>query len=201
MFRVGLTGGIASGKSTISQLFEELGITVIDTDFISHELMKPGQKAYQKTVQHFGSEILDSDLNLKRGLLRKKVFDQPDQKEWLENMIHPLIQERSELEIQAAQSEYALLVVPLMFESGFDQLVDYIVAIDCPASVQKKRLMERDGIDETLAEKMISAQFSNDHRISLSNQLLQNKDDGDRVKDVKHLHEKLKQLAANQVNP
>lgn len=197
MFRVGLTGGIASGKTTISHFFEKLGIIVIDTDVISHELMQPGQPAYQKTVQHFGHEILNDDQTINRPLLRQKVFNQPRQKEWLEKMIHPMIQERSEKALRAAESEYVILIVPLMFESGFDQLVDHVVAIDCPAITQKTRLMKRDGINEELAEKMISAQMSNEQRISMSDSVILNKNNQDREKDVKRLHAKLIQLASH----
>lgn len=196
MFKVGLTGGIASGKSTISQHFKNLGIAVYDTDDISHNLMQPGQPAYLKSVQHFGRDILNEDLSLKRALLRQKIFNQPEQKLWLEQMIHPMIRQRSIEAMQEKQpSDYVVLVVPLMFETGFDQLVDYVVAINCPADVQKSRLIHRDGINEELAQQMISSQMSNDQRLKLSDTSISNHDDEDRSKDVQSLHNRLIRLA------
>lgn len=180
----------------IAQHFKNLGVAVYDTDEISHDLMQPGQTAYLKCVEHFGKEILNDDLTINRTFLRRKVFNQPEQKLWLEKMIHPMIRERSEFALQQQQpSEYALLVVPLMFESGFDQLVDYVIAIDCPASVQKSRLMQRDGISEKLADQMISSQMTNDQRLLLSDNSIKNRDNEDRSLAVQTLHNQLKQLA------
>ncbi|MDJ0881269.1 MAG: dephospho-CoA kinase [Gammaproteobacteria bacterium] len=195
MFRVGLTGGIASGKSTVSQYFKELGIKVIDTDEISRHLMEPGQYAYQQTVKHFGDYILKPDKSLNRERLREQVFNHPAEKKWLEEMIHPLIKQEAEKALGTVQSDYALLVVPLMYESGFDQLVDHVIAIDCPASVQKKRLMERDHISEPLAEKMIHSQMRNDRRHALANTVLYNGENKDLKVKIRLLHHHLKRLA------
>lgn len=196
MLKVGLTGGIASGKSIISQQFKNLGVAVYDTDEISHALMQPDQPAYLKTVEHFGNDILNGDLSINRSLLRQIVFNQPGQRLWLEQMIHPMIRERSKDALQQKQpSKYVLLVVPLMFETGFEKLVDYVVAIDCPASVQVSRLIERDGIDRKLADQMMKAQISNEQRLKLSDTSIINKDNQDRTGDVLSLHLQLKQLA------
>ncbi len=196
MFRVGLTGGIASGKSTISQLFSDLGIDIIDTDVISHQLMEPGQPAYQQTVKHFGARILNNNKTINRSTLRKIVFNQPAEKKWLENMIHPLIKQQSESALQSATSDYALLVVPLMYESGFNELVDYVISIDCPTTVQKKRLIERDGINEQLAEKMIHSQMRNDHRHARADSSLDNRENKDISSKVLQMHKKLKRMAS-----
>lgn len=175
MFKVGLTGGIASGKTTISLIFKNLGVPVYDTDKISHQLMQLDAPAYVKAVEHFGKEILNTDLTINRPLLRQKVFQQPEQKIWLEKMIHPMIMERSrEVLQQQHSSRYVLLVVPLMFETKFDQLVDYVIAIDCPVSVQITRLMQRDGIDRPLALQMISSQITNEKRLELSDASIKN---------------------------
>ncbi len=195
MFRVGLTGGIASGKSTLSQYFKQLGVDVIDTDKISHDLMEPGQPAYVETVKHFGDAILQPDKSLNRKLLRKKVFNNPAEKNWLEQMLHPLIKQEAERAMDQAQSDYALLVVPLMFESGFNELVDHVIAIDCPASVQKKRLMERDQINETLAEKMIHSQMRNDQRHALADGVIYNSENKDLKVKIRLLHHHLCRLA------
>jgi len=140
MLRVGLTGGIASGKTTISHLFAKLGVMVIDTDVISHDLMQPGQSAYNQSVEHFGSEILNPDETINRPLLRKIVFKQPTQKQWLEKMIHPLIQQATLSAIDNCTGQYVIIVIPLLFESDFKQLVENVIAIDCPASYKRPDL-------------------------------------------------------------
>lgn len=196
MLKVGLTGGIASGKSTISQHFKNLGVAVYDTDKISHDLMQPGQSAYLKTVKKFGDKILNEDLTINRSRLRELVFNHPELKLWLEQMIHPMIREHSKVALQQKQSVgYTVLVVPLMFETGFDKLVDFVIAIDCPTSIQKSRLMSRDGINEELADQMINSQISNEHRLKSSDISISNKDNQDRLEDVRLLHIQLKKMA------
>jgi len=195
MFHVGLTGGIASGKSTISKLFSELGIDIIDTDEISHKLMEPDQAAYHQTLKHFGAKVLNKNKTINRSALRKIVFNQPVEKKWLENMIHPLIKQQAEKALLAATSDYAVLVVPLMYESGFHTMVDHVVAIDCPTTVQKKRLMERDGITEQLAEKMIHSQMRNDRRHARADSSLDNRSDRNLHGKIKQLHNKLKRMS------
>lgn len=201
MFRVGLTGGVASGKSTISQLFENLGITVIDTDKISHRLMQPGQPGYQEVLAHFGAGILNDDQSINRPQLRKIIFSDSRERSWLEQLLHPLIRQNAEKAIQQAKNtDYVLLVVPLLFETGFEQLLDHIIAIDCPAAVQKYRLMKRDGIEASLAEQMLSAQFNNEQRLAKADSVLHNTDDSDRSDEVLQLHKRLLQLAQTSDN-
>lgn len=198
MFRVGLTGGIASGKSTISQLFSNLGVTIIDTDLISHQLMQPGQPAFLQTVKHFGKSILKSNGNLNRKKLREIIFNQPQQKSWLEKMIHPLIRQKTQDAMQQASTQkYVLVVVPLMFETGFDKLLDHIIAINCPVDIQLKRLTQRDNINLSLAQQIIAAQMDNQTRINRADSQLTNADDSSRQQDVLQLHLKLLNLSAS----
>jgi len=196
MFRVGLTGGIASGKTTISELFSRLGVPVIDTDIISHQLMQPGQPAYLKTANHFGQNILNSDASLNRKLLRKLIFQDSAEKLWLESMIHPLIRLHTEQAVQRLpDSNYCLIVVPLLFETGFEQLVQHVIAIDCPLETQKKRLLQRDNIDETLANRMIQSQMRNEDRIVRADNVISNPDKSNPAPQVSTLHDKLLKLA------
>lgn len=202
MYKVGLTGGIASGKSTISQLFSDLGIPVIDTDIISRQLMQVDQAAYLQTVQHFGNEIVNKDGSLNRPLLRKIIFRQPQQKSWLEKMLHPLIRQETEKAIcQLTTDKYVLVVVPLMFETEFNKILDHVIAIECPEATQKKRLTQRDSIDGELAQNMISSQMDNQSRLARADSILHNSDDKSRKKDVLKIHHKLLELAekSNQI--
>ncbi|MCP4285081.1 MAG: dephospho-CoA kinase, partial [Gammaproteobacteria bacterium] len=175
MFSVGLTGGIASGKTTISNLFAGLGVPVIDTDIISRQLLEPGELAFDQVCSHFGPEIQAADGSIDRVRLRKIVFNSPDEKSWLETMLHPLIYQRCHNAIIAnAAADYVLVVVPLLFETNFQSLVDRILVVDCPAEQQIKRLVKRDRIDESLALKMLSQQLENDERISRAHDILDN---------------------------
>jgi len=195
MFRVGLTGGIASGKSTISQLFYKLGIPVIDTDIISHQLMQIGQAAYEQTVLHFGQNILSQDGNINRTKLRQIIFSQPQQKSWLEKMIHPQIQKMTENQIaELSEGDYVLIVVPLMFETGFNKFVNHVIAIDCPIETQLERLTQRDKIDSKLAREMISSQLDNPSRLTLADSIIINQDSNNREQDVLKLHKKILNL-------
>ncbi|MCP4074682.1 MAG: dephospho-CoA kinase [Gammaproteobacteria bacterium] len=199
MFRVGLTGGIASGKSTISQLFYKLGIPVIDTDIISHQLMQIGQAAYEQTVLHFGQKILSRDGNINRAKLRQIIFSQPQQKLWLEKMIHPQILTTTENRIASLSAgDYVLVVVPLMFETGFNKLVNHVIAIDCPIETQQKRLIQRDKIDSKLAREMISSQLDNQSRLELADSIIVNQDNNNREMDVLKLHKKILNLQQEQ---
>ncbi len=196
MLRVGLTGGIASGKTTISKLFADLGVPIIDTDIISHQLMQPGEAAYLKTVEHFGSDILKSGGSLNRPLLRERVFQQPVEKQWLEQMLHPLIRRQTIDSVNALHdAEYCLIVVPLLFETGFDQLVDKTIAIDCPPDSQKARLLQRDAITAALADQMLQSQMSNDERIARADFVLHNPDKQNPQPQVTALHQELSRRA------
>ena len=176
MFSVGLTGGIASGKTTISDLFAKIGVPVVDTDTISRQLLEPGELAFEQVCEHFGDDILDQDGKIDRRRLREIVFSQADEKTWLETMLHPLIFQRSHDAILAnAKSEYVLVVVPLLFETNYQSLVDRILVVDCPAEQQIERLMKRDRIDEALARKMLAQQLSNTERVARAHDIIDNR--------------------------
>ena len=199
MFSVGLTGGIASGKTTISNLFAELGVAVIDTDIISRKLLKPGELAYDQVCAHFGSIILNPSNDIDRAELRKIIFNNADEKKWLETMLHPLIYQRALDAIRKfSKPSYVLVVIPLLFETNFQSLVDRILVVDCPQELQIERLVKRDKIDETLARKMLSQQLANSDRLSRAHDIIENlNDETDLGSQVARLHQAYIQQAAN----
>ncbi|MCP4767011.1 MAG: dephospho-CoA kinase [Gammaproteobacteria bacterium] len=199
MFSIGLTGGIASGKTTVSNLFEALGVAVVDTDVISRKLLEPDELAFRQVVGHFGKDILLSNGAIDRARLREIVFSNGQQKSWLETMLHPLIYQRSHDAMRAhSTAAYVLLVVPLLFESGFQSLVDRVLVIDCPAEQQVRRLIKRDGIDESLAQKMLAQQLGNPERIARAQDIIENRDDSDDLaSQVAALHQSYLRLSAN----
>ncbi len=199
MLSVGLTGGIASGKTTISNLFEKRGITVIDTDVISRSLLEPGELAYRQVRDHFGDGIVRDDGGIDRAALREIVFTIADQKTWLETMLHPLIHQRChEAIVASASADYALVVVPLLFETNFQALVDRILAVDCPAEQQIERLLKRDRIDEALALKMLAQQLDNSTRLAHAHDIIVNRGDGtDLEVQVEALHMQYLELSKN----
>jgi dephospho-CoA kinase len=176
MFSVGLTGGIASGKTTVSNLFAKLGVPVVDTDIISRRLLEPGELAFDQVCAHFGNRILKADGGIDRSRLREIVFNNRDEKSWLETMLHPLIFQRShEAMLATAPANYVMVVVPLLFETNFQALVDRILVVDCPPEQQIERLVKRDHIDESLARKMLSQQLGNDQRVARAHDVIDNR--------------------------
>ena len=197
MFSVRLTGGIAAGKTTLSNLFADLGVPIVDTDIISRELLEPGEPGFEQVCEHFGNSILGPDQRIDRARLREIVFNSPDEKSWLEDTLHPLIYRRSqEAILEHADAHYVLVVVPLLFETDFQQLVDRVLVIDCPPEIQLKRLMQRDNIDEELARKMIAQQMSNAERLARAHDIIDNGDTTVNLEArVRALHELYLELA------
>lgn len=171
---VGLAGGIGSGKSTISQYFNQLGIISIDADDVAREVVEPGSHALNEIVKRYGSKILLEDKRLDRKQLRHIIFEQAEEKAWLESVTHPQIKKRIEELIDAADSKYVLLVHPLLFETGQDKSCDFIIAISVSREVQVQRVCARDDCSEALANKIIDSQISDIQRTELANISLKN---------------------------
>ena len=171
---IGLTGGIGSGKTTIAGFFADLGIDVIDADVVSRTILNSDRNVLSILESRWGSEIMLSDGSLNRRLLREKIFNSAEEKSFLEGILHPLI--RTEVKRQAldAASPYALVVVPLMFETHFDELVDYVVCVDLEVEKQVERTCTRDRISPELARKIIASQMDRQRRISLSDYVIYN---------------------------
>lgn len=171
MLRIGLTGGIASGKSTVAAMFAELGACIVDTDAIAREVVEPGTPAFAAIVEAFGPEVVDNGA-LDRRRLRRIVFDDAARRRRLEAILHPSIRRTALRRAGECRGPYVILVVPLLFESGFDRLVDRALVVDCPAAVQIARLTARDEIGQGEAEAIIAAQLGRDERRARADDLI-----------------------------
>ena len=205
---VGLTGGIGSGKSTVAHLFGELGVHWVDADDVAREVVEPGTPALARIAEHFGEGILTSEGALDRGRLRGIVFEEPEERAWLESLLHPVIREELVRQLHAPLSDtsdcpspargegagyplpYVLLVSPLLLETDQHQLVDRIVVIDVPNEVQIERTMARDTNSREQVERIIAAQMSREQRVERADSILDNNRPMDEVeRQVRELHE------------
>lgn len=178
MINVGLTGGIATGKSLVSKFFKELGAYIIDYDQVSREIVEPDQNAWKRIVEYFGDDILKSDRSIDREKLGKIVFDDPEKRKELEAITHPEIfieVRRRVSDIKKADSD-ALIIqdIPLLFEAKLEKTVDKIIVVRTSAAIQKKRLMDRDGFSESDAEKRLKAQMPLDEKVKLADFVISN---------------------------
>ena len=158
MLRIGLTGGIGSGKTAASDHFSRLGAEVIDTDILSRELVEPGQPALLEIVTDFGKQVLDADGHLDRSQLRETVFRDPKARRRLEAILHPRIRAAMLSRAEQSQAPYVVFVIPLLLETGQQALVDRILLIDVPEAIQRARVAQRDGLDDTQVDRIMAAQ-------------------------------------------
>lgn len=172
--RIGLTGGVASGKSTVARLFAALGIEVIDADQIAHELTAPGSPLLDAVAGRFGTGLINSEGQLDRRRLRKIVFESDRARKELEGLLHPAIFAELEARARKADGPYVLLVIPLLAETGANALLDRILVVDCDESEQLARLMSRDTVSEALARQILRAQASREARLQLADDVLLN---------------------------
>ena len=192
---VGLAGGIGSGKSTISKIFNNLGIISIDADDVAREVVEPGSYCLNAIEKRYGNSILLPDNTLDRRKLRHIIFDNQIEKKWLESIPPPAIKNRIEELIEAADSKYVLLVHPILFETNQDKACDFIIAISVPRENQVKRVCERDNCSEELANKMIDSQISDMRRTTLANTIIENTGN---ISDLNAKVEKLNQYIIKQ---
>ena len=171
---IGLTGGIASGKSAVANRLAELGAEIIDTDLISREVVEPGTPALAQIVEHFGSEVIAENGTLNRAVLREKVFADPEERKWLEGLLHPLIRKTARDRATASTAELAVLVVPLLFESGQYKQTDLNLVVDVPVEVQRERVLARDGVDVEQVEQILKAQMSREARLEKADRVIDN---------------------------
>lgn len=182
---VGLTGGIGSGKTAATDYFQQLGITVVDADLASRIVVEPGKPALAEIAQHFGSELLDQDGALKRTELRKIVFDRPEERKWLESLLHPLIAQEIQQQLNASKSAYTILVSPILFESGQNLYCQRTLLIDAPEKLQITRTSVRDNTDAEGVKAIMNVQMNREDRLSKADDVILN--DG----SLENLHEKI----------
>lgn len=176
-FTVILTGGIASGKTTVSDAFAELGAAVVDTDIIAREVAAPGTAGFEAVVEAFGQDIVAGG-EIDRARLRERIFSDPAQRRNLEAILHPLIEAEARRRLRApGDAPYIILVVPLLSESKLDREADRILVVDVDESVQLSRLTRRDGIDDELARRMIASQTSRADRLAMADDVIDNNGD------------------------
>ena len=198
VFRVGLTGGIATGKSTVAAMFADLGVPVIDSDHIAREIVQPGQPALADIVATFGPEVLDTRGQLDRRRLRALVFADDALRAQLETILHPRVRAAMLQATESIGGPYQLLVVPLLVEVGFQEQVDRVLVVDCPVEVQLQRLTARDGETADSAELMIRAQADRQDRLGEADDTITNTDDlATTRQQVEALHNTYSQLAAS----
>ena len=171
---VGLTGGIASGKSAVADRLAQLGAEIIDTDQISREVVAPGQPALIAIADHFGGDVISADGSLNRAVVRERVFAAPQERKWLENLLHPLIRKTATERAQISEAKMAVLVVPLLFESGQYTQTDLNIVVDVPVEIQRQRVLSRDGVDPQQVDQILQAQMSREQRLEKADRVIEN---------------------------
>lgn len=197
-WRVGLTGGIASGKSTVAALFAELGVPVIDLDDVAREVVAPGTPLLERVLARFGSGVRAADGSLNRRALREVVFRDSAARRELESMLHPAILARTEERLASAGGSYQIIVVPLLAETGGAARYDRVLVVDCDEALQRARLAQRDGASPELVEAALRAQASRAARLRVAADVIHNDGSTQALRpQVQRLHEQYQHLAHN----
>lgn len=194
---VALTGGVASGKTAVSDHFAELGVPVVDTDVLAREVVAPGSPGLDEVGAAFGPEMITAAGQLDRAALRKRIFDEPGARIRLERLLHPRIAGAARRRIERLDTAYAILVVPLLVESGLFEDADRVLVVDVPEDVQVRRLMRRDGTSRQEAEAMLEAQATRDQRLARADDVIENTGTRDELRRrVAELDRKYREIAA-----
>ena len=172
--RIGLTGGIASGKSAVADLFAKHGVNVVDTDIIAREVVEPGEPGLAEIELEFGAAVIAADGNLDRAALRALVFSDDQARQRLETILHPRIQAETLRQADAAAGDYIVIVVPLLVDSVLRQEVDRILVVDCDEATQLERLLARDAGSEEQAKRILAAQSSRSERLAIADDVIVN---------------------------
>ncbi len=201
--RIGLTGGIGSGKSTACKIFEDLGVPVIDADKIAHELVTPHKPTLKKIIDTLGTDFLNKDGELDRKKLRAAIFDDVKTKKTLEAILHPIILEDIEHKITSIQAPYCIICIPLLIEANAMSTVDRVLVVDAPSRLQISRASQRDNVAYSEIEKIANTQISNETRLTNADDILHNDQDIEYLRgQIKSLHKHYLKLAADRLaNP
>jgi dephospho-CoA kinase len=171
---IGVTGGIGSGKTTVADLFSSLGVPVIDADELARQVVVPGQPAYEEILQHFGPTVLTKSGELDRRQLRERVFSDTTKRARLEAIVHPRVYAEMKQQLDCLETLYAMVVVPLLIESGGMELVDRVLVVDSPEELQIERAYRRDGTSRAAIEKILAAQLDRNSRLSAADDVIVN---------------------------
>ena len=193
-----LTGGIASGKTAVSDLFAQRGVPVIDTDQIAHEIVEPGRPALKRIAEAFGQDFLGADGRLDRKKMRNAIFSNPQQKNRLESILHPAIASEVDQLISQVDAPWCILVVPLLAETSLFSWINRVLVVDVEESVQMERVMARDKISQKQAQSILDAQTSRQQRLALADDILDNSESLKQLEaEVDKLYRKYTALAAD----
>lgn len=196
MLKIAITGGIGSGKTTVANLFTDLGVPVIDADKIAHDITQPQSTAFTKIVAHFGKTILKPNGKLDRHKIREIVFHDAQEKQWLERLLHPIILKTMQTEIQRINAPYCILVIPLLLETKHVDVVDRVLVVDAPQALQMQRTQQRSPVDEKTIRAIMQVQCSRTERLAMADDIIVNDGAITALQDtVNALHAKYLELA------
>ena len=174
MLRIGLTGGIGSGKTTVANHFSSLGIHIIDADEIVHQISTPGHRAFDAIIQHFGVDVLNSDGTLNRLELGHRVFTDTEERKALESILHPAVRIAMQQEMKESDSPYCILVIPLLVETGYTDLVDRVLVVTADREKRVAWVKQRNGLSDTQIESIMAAQASDEERDRIADDVIEN---------------------------
>lgn len=195
---VALTGGIGSGKSTVAESFARRGVSIVDADVIARQVVEPGQPALHELALRFGKNIILHDGSLNRAVLREYIFNDPLAKQWVNQLLHPLIHAKTGQLIRAATTPYVLWVVPLLIENGLQNQANRVLVVDVDEQTQLVRTMQRDGVSRQQAEQILRAQVSRQQRLACADDIIDNNGGAETIEPrVASLHSRYLELAAS----
>ncbi|WDE11222.1 dephospho-CoA kinase [Thalassomonas haliotis] len=197
---IGLTGGIGSGKTTIANMFADLNVAIVDADIVAREVVAPGSPSLEKIARHFGPEFIDNKGELNRALLRTRIFNHPQDKAWLNQLLHPLIRQNLLTQARQAPGSYCLLVAPLLIENKLHTLVDRVLVVDVSEATQVERTLKRDTSSAQEIKLIINSQASRQQRLEIADDVLLNESENlaQAQKQVADIHKKYLQMAKEQ---
>ena len=189
---IGLTGGIASGKTTVADLFQEhFNIDIVDADIVAREVVAVGSEGLRQIAEHFGEAILLEDGTLNRAKLREQIFSNPEDKTWLNALLHPMIRNKIEEGLTNIRSPYGLLVAPLLIENQMQGMADRVLIVDVPTEVQVERTMNRDNVSEEQVKAILKSQASREQRLAVADDVIKNHTKNqDLLPQITELHQK-----------